>query len=301
MSDNRLNSDLSSSLSPCRLCPRECGIDRFSAPGLCGGTADMRVNLHRLHLWEEPVLSGTRGSGAVFFSNCALRCVYCQNYRISHEGRGAVRTPDELARMMLELQERGAHNVNLVTGSQYTPLIAESLRAARGRGLRLPVVWNSSAYEKPETLRLLDGLADIYLPDFRYSDPAAAARYSAAADYPERAREAIAEMYRQVGHLSIADGVAVKGLLIRLLALPGQARSIRDMLSWIRAEFGAGTWVSLMGQYYPAYRASGFPEINRSITAAEYGECLEYLEEFGFENGFVQEVGSDAGYTPEFD
>ncbi len=301
MINNRLKSDYSSSLSPCRLCPRECGIDRFSAAGLCGGTDEMRVNLHQLHFWEEPVLSGTRGSGAVFFSNCALRCVYCQNHRISHGGHGAVRTPDELVGMMLELQEGGAHNVNLVTGSHYTPLISESLRRARRRGLRVPVVWNSSAYEKPETLRLLEDLVDVYLPDFRYHDPAAAARYSAAPDYPEWARKAIREMFRQTGHLLVEHGIAVRGIIIRLLLLPGLTRPTRAILSWIRSEFGAGTWVSLMGQYYPAYQSAGFPEINRSLAAAEYEECLEYLEDLGFENGFTQEVGSDAGYTPEFD
>lgn len=287
-------------LSGCSLCPRECGINRFTAPGLCGGRADMRVNLHRLHFWEEPVLSGTKGSGTIFFSHCPLHCIYCQNHRISHEGLGSIRTTGDLTDMMLELQEQGAHNVNLVTGSHYTPHIAESLRAARHRGLRVPVVWNSSAYEKPETLRLLDGLVDIYLPDFRYYDPAAADRYSGAPDYPDWARKAIREMFRQAGHLEVKNDIAVKGLIIRLLVLPGLVLSIREILSWIRSEFGAETWVSLMGQYYPAYRSEQFPEINRSITEAEYEQCLEYLEELGFENGFTQEVGSHAGYTPEF-
>ncbi|HPA71987.1 MAG TPA: radical SAM protein, partial [Spirochaetota bacterium] len=173
-------------------------------------------------------------------------------------------------------------------------------RKSPARSMRVPVVWNSSAYEKPETLRLLEGLVDIYLPDFRYFDPALAVRYSAAPEYPARAQRAIEEMFRQAGHLSVEDNIATKGLMIRLLVLPGQAGEIRKILSWIRGALGAETWVSLMGQYYPAHRAGEFPEIHRSVTEEEYELCLKYLDELGFENGFAQEVGSCADYTPEF-
>ncbi len=292
--------DTDTMMKACTLCPRECRANRFEAAGLCGGGAVAKVNLHQLHHWEEPVLSGTRGSGTIFFSHCAMRCVYCQNFRISREGSGTERTEDELASMMLELQEAGAHNVNLVTAGHYAPRAATALRLARERGLRVPVVWNSSAYEKPETLRLLKGLVDIYLPDFRYFDPALAVRYSAAPDYPAHAQRAIAEMFRQAGHLAVKEGIATKGLMIRLLVLPGQAGEIRKILSWIRGALGAETWVSLMGQYYPAHRAGEFPEIHRSVTEEEYELCLKYLDELGFENGFAQEVGSCADYTPEF-
>lgn len=287
-------------MKECALCPRECGANRFVAAGACGGGAQARVNLHRLHFWEEPVLSGTRGSGTIFFSNCTMRCAYCQNFRISQEGSGTGRTLEEIASMMLDLQNAGAHNVNLVTASHFTPQAASALRLARERGLRIPVVWNSNGYEKPETLRLLDGLVDIYLPDFRYFNPEVALRYSAAPDYPVWAQKAIAEMYRQAGHMEIDDGIATKGLMIRLLVLPGHAGEVRKILSWIRDAIGAGTWVSLMGQYYPVYRAQEFPEINRHVTEEEYGRCLGYLDELGFENGFAQEVGSCADYTPEF-
>jgi putative pyruvate formate lyase activating enzyme len=288
-------------MAGCRSCPRECGTDRFAGTGFCKSGAAARVSLHRLHFWEEPVISGARGSGTIFFSGCTMRCVYCQNFRISQEGRGTERTEEELSVMMLDLQRQGAHNVNLVTASHFTPQAAESIRMARDRGLTVPVVWNSNAYEKPDTLRLLEGLVDVYLPDFRYRDGNAAKRYSAAPDYPERAKEAIAEMFRQCGHLDVRDGIAAKGLLVRLLVLPGMAESIRGILAWIRDALGAGTWVSLMGQYYPVYRSGDFPEIDRPVTTDEYERCLGYLEEFGFENGFTQEVGSCADYTPEFE
>jgi putative pyruvate formate lyase activating enzyme len=203
--------------------------------------------------------------------------------------------------MMIELQELGCHNVNLVTASHYVPHAAAALRRARHRGLNIPVVWNSSAYEKPETLLLLEGLVDIYLPDFRYFDAVPAARYSGAPDYPAWAKKAILEMFRQVGHLIVVNGIALRGLIIRILLLPGQAGAVRDLLLWIRDSIGTETWVSLMGQYYPAFRSRDFPEINRPVTEAEYLHCVGYLEELGFENGFVQETGSSHDYTPKFD
>ncbi len=287
-------------LTRCTLCPRECGANRLTGTGYCNAGDRAAVNLHRLHFWEEPVLSGQRGSGTIFFSHCAMRCAYCQNHLISQEGRGTLRSAGELCDMMLDLQEAAAHNVNLVTASHYAPQAAAALRAARVRGLRIPVVWNSSAYEKKETLRLLEGLVDIYLPDFRYIDGGTAGRYSLAADYPERAKDAIREMLRQKGHLRIEDGIAVSGLMIRILILPGQAEAAGRALEWIHDALGPETWISLMGQYYPAYRAASFPEIDRPVTPEEYGLCLERLEELGFENGFSQEVGSSGDYTPEF-
>ena len=285
----------------CTLCPRECGVNRSNTAGFCKSTGLARISLHQPHYWEEPVLSGTAGSGTIFFSNCAMRCVYCQNYRISQEGRGTPRSADELCGMMIELQELGCHNVNLVTASHYVPHAVAALRRARHRGLNIPVVWNSSAYEKPETLLLLEGLVDIYLPDFRYFDAVPAARYSGAPDYPAWAKKAILEMFRQVGHLIVVNGIALRGLIIRILLLPGQAGAVRDLLLWIRDSIGTETWVSLMGQYYPAFRSRDFPEINRPVTEAEYLHCVGYLEELGFENGFVQETGSSHDYTPKFD
>lgn len=287
-------------ITGCRLCPRECGVNRLAIPGTCGAGPMATVNLHCLHHGEEPVISGCRGSGTVFFAHCAMRCVYCQNHLISHGGSGTSHPISGLRDILLELQEMGGHNVNLVSASHYTPHAAAALRAARERGLSIPVVWNSSAYEKPETLRLLEGLVDVYLPDLRYCHGETASRYSGVPDYPERARSAIREMFRQAGHLRVEEGLAASGLMVRLLLLPGMASEVRNSLAWIRDALGRETWISLMGQYYPAHRAGEFPEINRAVFTEEYGECLECLDDLGFENGFTQEVGSSPTCTPDF-
>lgn len=295
-----METDTPTLIAHCTLCPRECGVNRSVTSGYCCGTDRAVVNTHQLHHWEEPVLSGTRGSGTIFFSNCTMRCVYCQNYEISRLGYGTERAADELCGMMLDLQQRGAHNVNLVTPSHYTPQIRDALIVARERGLVVPVVWNSNAYEKPETLQLVNGLVDIYLPDFRYYETESAVRYSSAPGYPEWAKKAIAEMHRQVGTLSVKNGVATRGVLVRLLVLPGLSAEVRQILKWIADTIGNETWISLMGQYYPIYRSHEYPEINRGISGEEYEECRICLEELGFENGFVQGVGSSRDYTPDF-
>jgi putative pyruvate formate lyase activating enzyme len=265
----------------------------------------MRVALAQLHYGEEPCLSGPDpalgGSGTIFFSGCALKCVFCQNHDISFGNLGHDLSVDDLTALMLELQLSGAHNINLVTPSHFTPQVRQALALAKASGLTLPVVWNSSGYETVETLRGLEGLVDIYLPDLKYMDSHAAARYSAAPDYPRVATRAIAEMHRQVGRLALNDaGLAVRGLLIRLLVLPGNAGRADLALDWIAGTLGADTAVSLMGQYYPAHRAGEFPEINRCVTPGEYGAVRARLEALGFRRGFVQEVGSSAAWTPDF-
>ncbi|OGR01591.1 MAG: hypothetical protein A2511_11645 [Deltaproteobacteria bacterium RIFOXYD12_FULL_50_9] len=288
-------------LAACRLCPRACGVDRRLGKGFCGAGENPVINLWHLHMGEEPVLSGVRGSGTIFFSHCNLHCVYCQNYVISQQGCGSEYSVEELGIIMLFLASQGAHNVNLVTPTHFTPQIRAAIIAAREKGFRLPVVWNSSAYELPETLHTLDGLVDIYLPDFRYSAPAAARLYSGAIDYPERARSAILEMFRQTGHLQIdAHGIAVRGLICRLLVLPGNVNRVDLTLKWIADHLGPETAISLMAQYYPTYRAVEFPEINRALLAAEFEEIVEIAEDLGFENGFIQEVGATPEWTPEF-
>ncbi|MDQ7835616.1 MAG: radical SAM protein [Humidesulfovibrio sp.] len=316
------------SLEACRICPRACGVDRTRKPGLCGMGATVRVALAQLHVGEEPVLSGTtslapqeaRGSGTIFFCGCSLRCVYCQNHDIclggpecadkegdgpngvgpNGGGPGHDLSVDDLTALMLELELAGAHNVNLVTPTHFTPPLREALTLARNSGLTIPVVWNSSAYETVESLRSLEGLVDIFLPDLRYMDATAAARYSAAPDYPEVATAAIAEMHRQVGRLVVEDGIARRGLLIRLLVLPGNAGRADLALDWIAENLGTDTAVSLMGQYYPAHRASEFPEINRCLKPIEYAAVRRHMERLGFSDGFVQEVGSSAAFTPDF-
>jgi putative pyruvate formate lyase activating enzyme len=301
---------------PCRLCPRACNAVRGQEAGLCGAGAAVRVALAQLHPGEEPFLSGPQpgpgGSGAIFFSGCALRCVYCQNHEISFGPTGpnvsGQALPghdcsvDDLTALMLELQLCGAHNINLVTAAHYTPQVRAALIQARANGLRLPVVWNTSAYETVDALLSLEGLVDIYLPDLRYMDTHAAARYSAAPDYPRIATHAILEMQRQVGGLVIDErtGLATRGLAVRLLLLPEDAGRVDLALAWIADTLGAGTAVSLMGQYYPAHRAAHHPEINRGVTRAEYAAARRTLEELGFWRGCVQEVGSSADWTPDF-
>jgi len=307
----------SSGMSACTLCPRACGVDRMHTTGLCGMGAALRVALAQLHHGEEPCLSGSTsletgeagGSGTIFFSGCSLRCVYCQNHDISMGGPeggpegvglGHELSVDGLTALMLELELAGAHNVNLVTPTHFTPLARQAIIQARANGLTVPVVWNSSAYETVDTLRTLDGLVDIYLPDLRYMDATSAARYSAAPDYPEIACAAIAEMHRQVGQLVVVNGIARRGLIIRLLVLPGNAGRTDLALDWIAENLGTNTAISLMGQYYPAHRASEFPEINRCLRPIEYTVVRRHMERLGFENGFVQQVGGSASGTPDF-
>jgi putative pyruvate formate lyase activating enzyme len=265
-------------MSECRICPRNCGIDRTSRAGACGCPAAVRVNLAQLHRHEEPVISGTRGSGTIFFSGCNMHCVYCQNAVISQECRGRECTTDELVQMMLELEEQGAHNINLVTGTHFTPQLAGALELAKKQGLGLPVVWNSKGYELVETLRMLDGLVDVYQPDFRYWDGQAAEQYSAAPGYARHARAALSEMLRQVGHIRCdRRGLAWRGLMIRLLVLPQHINNVAAIIEWFAVTLGTETWVSLMGQYYPAHRAGECAALSRQILAAEYACAVKLL------------------------
>ncbi len=285
----------------CMICPRKCGVDRVTEFGYCRAGGRLKVNTCSLHFGEEPVISGNRGSGTIFFSHCNMRCVFCQNYRISDSGYGNEIGIDDLARRMLDLQAQGAHNINLVTPTHFTHMIRDSLLMARKQGLVIPVLWNSSAYELKETLETLEGLVDIYMPDFKYFSPAMARRYSGAADYPDVAKSAILEMFRQVGHLKLdKDGIAYRGLLIRILILPNDANSIHETLEWIDTNLGNRTYISLMGQYYSTHLASKHPEMDRCISSVEYESACRELEAFGFENGFIQDVGSDSSLTPDF-
>ncbi|MDR3641317.1 MAG: radical SAM protein [Humidesulfovibrio sp.] len=291
---------------PCTLCPRACKAIRAKAAGFCGAGARLRVALAQLHHGEEPPVSGADpergGSGTIFFSGCALCCVYCQNHDISIANLGHDMGVDDLTAMMLELGLAGAHNINLVTGGHYTPQVRQALIQAKANGLTLPIVWNSSGYESVETLRTLEGLVDIYLPDLRYMDTRAAARYSGAPDYPKTATFAICEMRRQVGGLVVdaTTGLATHGLIIRLLVLPGNAGRTDLALDWIADTLGPDTAISLMGQYYPAHRAAEYPEINRGVSPEEYAAVRARMEELGFTRGFVQDVGSSADWTPDF-
>lgn len=288
-------------LENCRICPRACGINRYKETGYCLASADIKVNLHQLHFGEEPVISGTHGSGTIFFSHCNLKCIYCQNYTISNEGNGNIVSEEQCLNMMLNLQEQGAHNINLVTPTHYSIQLARILHKAKLQGLRIPVVWNSNAYESVDTLKRLDGLVDIYLPDLKYASAKNSELYSHAADYPEFARQAIKEMHRQVGYLKCDENtIGMRGLLIRLLVLPDNIAGVSESLEWINAELGNETSISLMAQYYPAWQATNYKELNRGINDAEYNEVLKTLERFNFNNGFTQELSCSDVWTPDF-
>ncbi len=244
----------------------------------------------KLHFGEEPPISGACGSGILFFSGCALDCIFCQNYPMSHWRLGHVVSPATLARAMLFLQGLGAHNINLVTATHFLPRLLQALDQAAAQGLRLPIVYNTSGYESMDTLKLLDGVVDVYLPDFKYADRELARRYSGAADYPEVCLAALREMLRQVGHLEMnQEGVAQRGLLVRHLVLPGALENTERVLSTLAQELGPHTHVSLMSQYLPIWDAGRCPELRRRITRAEYLAALDMLDRYGLHNGWVQE------------
>ena len=291
-------------LPGCRLCPRACGADQAAGEeGLCGAGKEIRIARAALHFWEEPCISGTKGSGAVFFSGCPLRCVYCQNREISRGLAGASVSVERLAEIFLELQEQQANNINLVTAGHYLPQVREALLLAKGRGLSVPVVYNTSSYEKPEALRMLEGLVDIYLPDLKYLDPDLAGNYSKALDYPERAMEAIQEMVRQVPEPEFdSRGIMKKGVIVRHLLLPGHVREGKRIVRYLHETYGNRIYISLMNQYTPTEAVKTDSLLGRKATKREYERLLNYAMETGVEQGFFQE-GDTAreSFIPPFD
>lgn len=289
-------------LKRCRLCPRACGADRTRTRGLCGANDRIEAARASLHKWEEPPISGVRGSGTVFFSHCSLGCVYCQNRQISRrEAAGQEITIAGLARTFLSLEQQGAHNINLVTGAHYAPHIVEALRLARKEGLSVPVVYNSSGYETIETLQLLDGWIDIYLPDYKYYSSYYADRYSHAADYRETAVTAITEMVRQTDAPQYnADGMLTRGTVIRHLMLPGLGGDTAQVLRDIAVRFGDRVLVSLMRQYTP-FSMQDWPELDRTITDAEYAEACALFCELGLGGFFQQDESISESFIPAFD
>ncbi len=280
-------------LESCRVCPRECGVNRLKNDkiGFCRSGLNPVIASVSPHHGEEPPLSGARGSGTIFFGNCNLRCVYCQNYPISQLGTGTERTPGELACQMVWLQEQGCHNLNLVTPTHFMPQILKALGIAKERGFALPIVYNTSGYDSVEALKLLDSIVDIYLPDMRYSDDAAARKYSIAPHYPEVNRAAVKEMYRQVGNLVLDDeGIAKRGLIIRHLVLPGGLSGTEGVMKFLAEEVSRDVYISLMSQYFPAYKTNEYKELSRRITADEYENARRIMEKYGLENGWMQEL-----------
>jgi putative pyruvate formate lyase activating enzyme len=272
-------------LEACYLCPRDCGVDRLhDKAGVCKTGRYAVVSSHFPHFGEEDCLRGTRGSGTIFFSWCNLRCVFCQNYDISWLGGGQPTLPDQMAKMMLHLQKLGCHNINFVTPEHVVPQILEALLPAIEQGLRLPLVYNTSAYDSLDSIELMNGVVDVYMPDFKLWSAETARRYLRAPNYPEAAKRAILEMHRQVGPLVFdEDGLAVRGLLIRHLVMPGLVAETRQILKWIAHELGPDTYVNLMDQYRPAGKVGGteFTEINRRITSKEYQVAMETAHSVG--------------------
>ncbi|MCX5973810.1 MAG: radical SAM protein [Coprothermobacterota bacterium] len=278
------------SLASCSLCPLACGVDRWKKRGACGTSRWAEVASFNAHFGEEPPISGKTGSGTIFFSHCNLHCIYCQNYPISQFGNGRTIQPLELADMMMNLQQRGCHNVNFVTPSHMVAQILEAILIAVRRGFCLPLVYNTSGYDSLKALALLDGIIDIYMPDMRYSNNEIAALLSGVKDYVEVNRAAIHEMHRQVGDLQLdQNGIAVRGLLIRHLILPNDLAGTRHTLQFIAQEISPHSHISLMSQYFPAHLATRHAQIGRRITRAEYTKAVLTLEEFGLENGWLQD------------
>ncbi len=277
-------------LACCKLCPRNCAVDRLHGEeGFCHTGKVAKVASYNVHTGEEPPISGTRGSGTIFFTSCNLRCKFCQNYPISQLGTGKPATPQELAKMMLWIQKQGCHNVNLVTPSHVVPQFLAGLYIARKNGMTLPIVYNTSGYDGLEALKLLDGAVDIYMPDIKYSSNEVAAHYSAATNYWDIVRPAIKEMYRQVGDLEIdEDGIGVKGLIIRHLILPGGMVGTEEIFKFIAEEISPNTHISLMSQYFPAHEFAGDKDMGRRISKKEWQNAEKLLHKYGMENGWTQ-------------
>ncbi len=285
-------------ITSCTLCPNACGVDRRQQAGRCHMRAKARICRAALHPWEEPIISGTRGSGTVFFSGCSLCCVYCQNFEISHASVGRAYTVSELIDLLKRLVDQGAHNINFVNPTHYAHVIKAVLTAYRPP---VPVVYNTGGYDRVETLRELEGLIDIYLPDFKYWNNASAARYSGHADYPTVVKAALHEMYRQLGPAVVRNGLLQKGLLVRHLTLPGLSDEGVQIMSYLAQEYGDAIYISAMSQYTPCGDLSAYPEINRRIKPIEYKRVLSPLRRAGLLHCFTQDLdSSDTAYIPPF-
>ena len=290
-------------LEKCTICPHNCGINRTNNQiGRCKSKDTVKIALYSIHNFEEPCISGKKGSGTVFFSNCNMNCVFCQNYEISQQGKGKKITIEELAEIFIKQQEKDVENINLVTPTSYVPQIIEAIKIARNKGLKLPIVYNTNGYEKVETLKMLEGYVDIYLPDFKYSDNELAKRLSKVDNYFEIATQALTEMYKQTGKAVFDDrGIMQKGMIIRHLVLPNQILNSRRVLKWINENMH-DVYVSVMAQYFPTYKAKDIEDINRKLTKEEYEQIENYLYRLDLENGYIQELGEhEEEYVPKWD
>lgn len=288
----------------CLLCPRKCGINRSTGQtGVCGVSSEIKVARAALHYWEEPCISGKRGSGAVFFSGCSLHCVFCQNREISDGKAGKVISKERLSDIFMELADKGANNINLVTPGQYIPDIVWAVNDAKSRGMKLPIIYNTSGYENVTELKLLEGIVDVYLPDFKYMDSTLSARYSRAKDYPSVAKQALSEMVRQQPDVVIDDatGLIQKGVIVRQLLLPGHVNDAKAVLKYLYDTYHDHVYISMMSQFTPI-ALKDYPEINRTVTRREYERLVDYALEIGITIAFIQEgdVAKDS-FIPAFD
>ncbi|MCC2748535.1 4Fe-4S cluster-binding domain-containing protein [Agathobacter rectalis] len=288
----------------CLLCPRKCGINRRTGQtGVCGVSSEIKVARAALHYWEEPCISGKRGSGAVFFSGCSLHCVFCQNREISDGKEGKVISKERLSDIFIELADKGANNINLVTPGQYIPDIVWAVNDAKSRGMKPPIIYNTSGYENVTELKLLEGIVDVYLPDFKYMDSTLSARYSRAKDYPSVAKQALSEMVRQQPEVVIDDatGLIQKGVIVRQLLLPGHVNDAKAVLKYLYDTYHDHVYISMMSQFTPI-ALEDYPEINRTVTKREYERLVNYALEIGITNAFIQEgdVAKDS-FIPAFD
>ena len=291
-------------LVKCEICPHKCGIDRTKKEiGRCKSTDKIKIALYSVHHFEEPCISGENGSGTVFFSNCNLNCIYCQNYEISQEGKGKEISIEELADIFIEQQNKNVENINLVTPTSYTLQIIEAIKIAKKKGLTIPIIYNTNGYERVETLKLLEGYVDVYLPDLKYYDDKIAMKYSKIENYFEIATKAIQEMYRQVGSPKLDKrGMIRKGVMIRHLVLPNNIENSKNVLKWIKENIDEDVYVDIMAQYFPTYKAKENNELNRKLTKEEYQEIENYVYQLDIKNGYMQELGEhEEEYVPKWD
>ena len=290
-------------MSSCTLCPRNCGIDRKVNTGVCGANDKIKIARASLHLWEEPCISGTNGSGTVFFSGCNLSCVYCQNKKISHENFGITVDTKRLCEIFFELKESGAHNINLVTASHFLPDVLSSVKLAKAQDIDIPFVYNTSSYEKVEALKMCDGLIDIFLPDFKYIEKETAKKYSNAPDYPEVAKSAIDEMVRQQPEPQFdKSGMMTNGVIIRHLMLPERLTESKKIIKYLYEKYEDNVFLSIMNQYTPVGNLDGFPELKEKVKDSDYEKLIDYALSLGVENAFIQEGGAaEESFIPDFD
>ena len=291
-------------LYKCERCPRKCEVNRNNNQiGWCKSTDRVKIGLYSTHDFEEPCISGDKGSGTVFFSNCTMNCIFCQNYEISQLGKGKEISIEELSNIFIMQQEKGVHNINLVTPTSYVYQIIEAIKIAKAKGLNIPIVYNTNGYENIETIKALNGYVDVYLPDLKYAEEKLAIEYSGAKNYFEVATNAIKEMIKQVGNIKLnEDGIIQKGVIIRHLVLPNHIENSKKVLLWIKQNLPNDIYVSIMAQYFPTYKAKENQKLNRKLTKKEWKQIEKYVEEIDIENGFIQELGDhEEEYVPKWD